>query len=197
MFLPLLFEPAWAETLKGGISMMHNRQKVKLLLWFATLFSVLALVVVPALAIEPFTLTVEKAGVGTGTVTSNDGKINCGEVCEATYEPPPAGKLMLPRLEVTLTATPDAGFVFTHWGQNCNCRPLGSTHSGAGLGPGTCTIIGAYGETRTCTANFGLPVGGIAVPVNKLGLVAPWLGLAALASLAVLTVALVRRRRSA
>jgi len=41
---------------------------------------------------------------------------------------------------------------------------------------------------------FPEPVGGIAVPVNKLGLVAPWIGLAALASLAVLGV-LVRRRR--
>ena len=49
---------------------------------------------------------------------------------------------------------------------------------------------------RICTANFGLPVGGIAVPVNKLGLLAPWLGLAALASLAALTVAVVRRRRA-
>ena len=45
-----------------------------------------------------------------------------------------------------------------------------------------------------CTATFGLPVGGVAVPVNKLGLLAPWLGVAALASLAALTVALVRRR---
>jgi hypothetical protein len=42
-----------------------------------------------------------------------------------------------------------------------------------------------------------VPVGGIVVPVNKLGLVAPWVGLAALASLAALTVALVRRRRRA
>ncbi len=40
-----------------------------------------------------------------------------------------------------------------------------------------------------------VPVGGIVVPVNKVGLVSPWLGLAALASLAALTVALVRRRR--
>ena len=39
------------------------------------------------------------------------------------------------------------------------------------------------------------PVGGIVVPVNKLGLLVPWLGLAALISLATLTVALVRRRR--
>ena len=56
-----------------------------------------------------------------------------------------------------------------------------------------------------------IPVGGIIVPVNKMELLAlrpfgkaqgwlrsgraPWLGLAALASLAALTVALVRRRR--
>jgi predicted outer membrane repeat protein len=38
------------------------------------------------------------------------------------------------------------------------------------------------------------PVGGVVVPVNKLGLLAPWLGLAALAALATLTIALVRRR---
>jgi uncharacterized repeat protein (TIGR01451 family) len=38
-----------------------------------------------------------------------------------------------------------------------------------------------------------IPVGGIIVPVDRLGLLAPWLGLAALASFAALTVALVRR----
>jgi hypothetical protein len=38
-------------------------------------------------------------------------------------------------------------------------------------------------------------VGGIVVPVSKLELLAPWLGLVALASLAALTVALVKRRR--
>jgi hypothetical protein len=39
------------------------------------------------------------------------------------------------------------------------------------------------------------PVGGIVVPVNKLGLVAPWMGLVGLVSLAALTIAVVRRRR--
>ena len=39
------------------------------------------------------------------------------------------------------------------------------------------------------------PVGGIVAPVSKLGLMAPWMGLVALASLAALTVALVRRRK--
>ena len=41
------------------------------------------------------------------------------------------------------------------------------------------------------------PVGGIIVPVNRLGLLAPWMGLAGLAALAALTVALVRKRRRA
>ena len=39
------------------------------------------------------------------------------------------------------------------------------------------------------------PIGGVIVPVNKLGLLAPWLGLAGLAGLAALAVALVGRRR--
>ena len=39
-----------------------------------------------------------------------------------------------------------------------------------------------------------VPVGGYLMPVNKLELLAPWMGLVALASLAALTVVLVRRR---
>jgi hypothetical protein len=175
--------------------MMH-RQKVKLLLWFATLLSILALVVVPALATEAFTLTVEKAGDGTGTVTSDPDGIDCGAVCKATFGYVKSGKLMKEQegVSVTLTATPDAGFAFAGWGRDCQCT-LDSPPGGAGFAPETCRIIGQPGESRTCTANFGLPVGGTAVPVSKLGLVAPWMGLAALASLAVLGVVLVRRRK--
>ncbi|MGA9348069.1 MAG: hypothetical protein WBW48_04600 [Anaerolineae bacterium] len=173
--------------------MMH-RQKVKLLLWFATLLSILALVVVPALAIGQFTLTVNKVGDGTGTVTSDDGKINCGDDCEETYVPQAVGKLMAEVVRVTLTATPDEGFAFAGWGQDCQC---GLDPIGAGFARGTCTIIGMYdGENRTCTANFGLPVGGIVVPVNKVGLLVPWMGLVTLAGLAGLGVVLIRRRKT-
>jgi hypothetical protein len=42
-----------------------------------------------------------------------------------------------------------------------------------------------------------MPVGGVIVPVNKLELLAPWMGLAALASLATLAAAMARRRRNA
>ena len=41
---------------------------------------------------------------------------------------------------------------------------------------------------KTCIATFGYPVGGIVVPVNKVGLVAPWMGLVGLAGLAALGV---------
>jgi len=161
---------------------MH-RQKVKLLLWFATLLSILALVVVPALAKGQLTLTVNKAGDGTGTVISEDGGINCGADCDEAYA---EGTL------VTLTATPDAGFVFAHWSGDCVQLRLG----GRRLDPTEPVIMFTMGQNdMTCTANFGLPVGGTAVPVSKLGLVAPWMGLAALASLAVLGVVLVRRRK--
>jgi len=66
------------------------------------------------------------------------------------------------------------------------------------MGTATATIDLDPGETVTCTFTNvpQVPVGGIVVPVNKMGLLAPWMELAALASLAALTVALVRRRRS-
>jgi hypothetical protein len=64
------------------------------------------------------------------------------------------------------------------------------------LGTATATIDLDADETVTCTFTNvpQVPVGGIVVPVNKLGLLAPWMGLAALAALGF---ALVRKRRSA
>jgi len=52
-------------------------------------------------------------------------------------------------------------------------------------------------QTVECTfTNSRIPVGGLIVPVSKLGLLMPWLGLAALASLATVMLALLRRRRA-
>ena len=60
---------------------------------------------------------------------------------------------------------------------------------------------------KTCTAIFGYPVGGIVMPVDRLGLAAlrlvseatsgqaPWVGMVGLAAVAALGVVLVRRRR--
>jgi len=61
----------------------------------------------------------------------------------------------------------------------------------------TVTIELPPGQKVTCTfTNQRIPVGGFIVPVNKLGLLMPWLGLAALASLATVMLALLRRRRA-
>jgi hypothetical protein len=137
-----------------------------------------------------FTMTVNKAGSETGTVTSDPAGIFCGADCTETYG---YGTV------VTLTAHPSVKSYFVRWSGDC---------SGTGL-----TTQVTMDANKTCIATFSYPVGGIVVPVNKLGLVAlrlgpstllrtssgqaPWLGLAALASLAALTIALVRRRRSA
>jgi len=58
------------------------------------------------------TLSVDKAGTGSGTITSSDGKINCGSDCVAIYN---AGA------GVTLTAEEDPGSIFVGWsGGGCS-----------------------------------------------------------------------------
>ncbi len=54
------------------------------------------------------TLEVNKAGSGTGTVTSDDGNINCGSACSHTYIDPLG-------TTVILTATPDVSSTFVSW----------------------------------------------------------------------------------
>ena len=81
------------------------------------------------------TLTVAKAGNGTGTVGSSPAGLDCGAVCSYSY---PASKL------VTLTATPSAGSTFNGW-------------SGGGCsGTVPCSLVGNV--PTTVTANFGTTV---------------------------------------
>ena len=63
----------------------------------------------------------------------------------------------------------------------------------------TTVVISSTRETVECIFTNVRPsvVGGYVIPVNKLELLVPWLGLVALASFAALTVALVRRLISA
>jgi hypothetical protein len=59
----------------------------------------------------------------------------------------------------------------------------------------TTVVISTTRQTVECIFTNERPpvVGGYVIPVNKLGLLAPWLGLLALASFAALTVVLIRR----
>jgi hypothetical protein len=115
-----------------------------------------------------YTLTVNKAGGGTGTVTSNPPGIFCGADCTENYV---QGTL------VTLAAHPGVKSYFIGWGGDCDTD-------------GQVTMD----SDKTCTATFGYPVGGIVVPVDKLGLLAPWMGMVALAGLAILGGVVVRKR---
>ena len=96
-----------------------------------------------ALAQAPKTLTVDKAGAGSGTITSNPAGIDCGSSCSHAFE---HGTV------VTLTATAGIGATFTGW-------------SGACSGTGTCTLT--MSEDRAATATFALLP--FALSVDKTG----------------------------
>jgi hypothetical protein len=85
---------------------------------------------------QQYTLTVTKAGTGSGTVASNPAGINCGADCSEAYNQ---------GTSVTLTATPDSGSTFTGW-------------SGACSGTGLCIIN--MTSDKAVTATFGVSYGG-------------------------------------
>src|SRR5581483_2542702 len=77
------------------------------------------------------TLTVQEQGSGQGTVTSSPAGINCGSSCSAPFDQ---------GTQVTLTAKPASGSVFTGW-------------SGGGCsGTGTCQV--QLNTDKTVTASF-------------------------------------------
>jgi uncharacterized delta-60 repeat protein len=75
------------------------------------------------------TLTVSRAGSGSGSVTSSPSGIDCGATCSASFAAGP----------VTLTATPSAGSSFTGWSGDCS-------------GSGSCTL--SMNADQTATATF-------------------------------------------
>jgi outer membrane protein OmpA-like peptidoglycan-associated protein len=79
---------------------------------------------------QQYTLTVQKAGSGSGTVTSSPSGIDCGSDCTETYN---AGMI------VTLTAVAAPGSIFEGW-------------SGGGCsGTGTCAVTMDTSKTVTAT----------------------------------------------
>jgi hypothetical protein len=82
-------------------------------------------------SLAKYSLTVNKSGTGSGTVTSSPARITCGPDCKGGFQ---AGSI------VTLTATPDQGSTFAGW-------------SGGGCsGNGQCVLV--MSATTTVTANF-------------------------------------------
>jgi hypothetical protein len=79
-------------------------------------------------------LTVTKPGAGTGTVVSVPSGINCGATCSASFL---AGAI------VTLTPTPDLGWIFLGWGGACT-------------GDGACQVT--MSAAKSVSASFGPPV---------------------------------------
>ena len=93
--------------------------------------------------IQLFSLTVTKAGTGTGTVASSPVGIDCGAACSASFN---SGA------SVTLTATPAANATFTGW-------------SGACTGSGNCVVT--IDAAKSVTATFSLQA--FSLTVNKTG----------------------------
>ena len=85
--------------------------------------------------LSQYTLTVSKAGTGSGTVTSSPAGINCGTDCTEPYN---YGTV------VTLTAAASTGSTFGGW-------------SGACTGTGTCTVTMDAAKSVTATFNLTLP----------------------------------------
>jgi len=92
----------------------------------------------PAQVCYTYTLTVTKSGTGSGTVTSDLGGINCGDICSANFNPDAS---------VNLFAKAEIGSFFYGWpgdyaicGANSNCN-------------------GTMSSDRNCTATFirGVP----------------------------------------
>ncbi len=81
---------------------------------YNTVFNGVYDVFVSKLGVNPpspkYTLTVNKAGTGSGTVTSDPAGIDCGSGCTATFEACP---------RVTLTAIADTDSTFAKWSGSC------------------------------------------------------------------------------
>jgi len=87
-------------------------------------------------------------------VTSDPAGIHCGDDCQESYPD---------NTVVALRAHPGVKSYFVGWSGDCDAN-------------GQVTMD----ADKTCTAAFGYPVGGVVVPVDKLELIAFWLGLAVL-----------------
>jgi len=97
-----------------------------------------------------YSLSVEKAGTGSGTVTSSPAGIECGSTCSGTYD---AGT------SISLSALPSANSTFAGWSGGCS-------------GTGTCTVT--MNSARTVTATFILKTYAITASAGAGGNISPY-----------------------
>jgi hypothetical protein len=98
---------------------------------------------------QQYTLSVAKAGTGSGTVTSSPTGITCGSACSGTYD---AG------ISISLSASPSANSTFVGWSGGCS-------------GTGTCTVT--MNTTKTITATFTLKMFTITASAGAGGSMSP------------------------
>jgi hypothetical protein len=104
-------------------------------------------VAVRTVAPPPASLTIQRVGDGSGTVTGSPGGINCGTVCSATVA---SGTM------VTLAATAAPASVFAGW-------------SGGGCaGTGACVVTVTAATTVSATFNMA-PVGQFPLTIQRIG----------------------------
>lgn len=99
--------------------------------------------VVTATFTRRYDLTVSKLGAGTGSVSGNG--IDCGSTCALSYD---AGTA------ISLTATPNAGSVFSGWGGDCS-------------GTGACVL--GMDANHAVTATFGAQASSYTLSVTRTG----------------------------
>lgn len=92
---------------------------------------------------DVFTLTVNKAGDGSGTVTSAPSGINCGSSCSAEFDD---------GTSITLTATPVAGSAFTSWS---GCDYLAQNECSVIMTQAT-TVTATFAKSRGAGINPGI-----------------------------------------
>ncbi len=101
-------------------------------------------------ALLPTTLTVEKDGEG--TVTSEPAGIDCGEDCSEAYDKD---------TEVTLTATPEAGWELKGWEGDCQGTDSDTTSN---------SLVAVTMDTdKTCKASFAVQSIQLSLTVDKVG----------------------------
>ncbi|MFH1111890.1 MAG: InlB B-repeat-containing protein, partial [Patescibacteria group bacterium] len=104
----------------------------------------------------PYVLRVEKNNTGAGVVTSTVGGINCGSICEASYN--------TPGQKVTLSAVPSAGSSFADWSPALGCvSKIGATCVVSMDGPKTVTANFVKDSYLLSTATSGTGSGNIMV----------------------------------